>query len=341
MGFRRSASDVCLYIKDSDDGSKVFILVYVDDLLVAANSQLKVDEVRCSLEKQFRVKHQPVFRQFLGMQISRDRDQRTVTVSQSTYARSVVEQYLADDQKISDIPGTPSVKLRLLAKGTEPALYDVCGKLRFLVDRTRPDMLVATNAVGSGAASPTPEHVRAARRILKYLKGTVESSLTLGGKDALIPLAFCDASYNVDGCSKSQFGYAIHLQRSRANIIRSKTSTTVPHSPCEAEIKAIDETVREIEWLRLLMEEVGHAQIGPTVVFTDSSSSIDQAIEYKNSSRARHYARDLNYLRDMVSKGVVRLLHVPGDENHADALTKDLNYEKFSKFARVLMHGHQ
>lgn len=50
---------------------------------------------------------------------------------------------------------------------------------------------------------------------------------------------------------------------------------------------------------------------------------------------------NLNYLRDMVSKGVVRLLHVPGDENHADALTKDLNYEKFSKFARVLMHGHQ
>jgi hypothetical protein len=51
----------------------------------------------------------------------------------------------------------------------------------------------------------------------------------------------------VDGGRKSQFGYAIHLQRSGANIVRSKTTTTVPHSPCEAEIKAIDETVREIE----------------------------------------------------------------------------------------------
>jgi hypothetical protein len=56
-----------MYIKDTDDGSKVYILVYVGDLLVAADSQSKIDEVRCSLEAKFRVKHQPVFRQFLGM----------------------------------------------------------------------------------------------------------------------------------------------------------------------------------------------------------------------------------------------------------------------------------
>jgi 3-deoxy-D-arabino-heptulosonate 7-phosphate (DAHP) synthase class II len=62
---------------------------------------------------------------------------------------------------------------------------------------------------------------------------------------------------------------------------------------------------------------------------------------YKNSVKGRHYCRDLNFLRDLIKGGVIRLVHVSGYQNHSDILTKDLGYEKFASFARTLMQGQE
>ncbi|KAJ1399738.1 hypothetical protein B484DRAFT_305006, partial [Ochromonadaceae sp. CCMP2298] len=72
------------------------------------------------------------------------------------------------------------------------------------------------------------------------------------------------------------------------------------------------------------MEEIGLEQTEPTVVYSDSLAGINQLSAYKNSSKARHYCRDLNYLRQMIDEGVVRFEHIAGDENRSDALTKNL-----------------
>jgi hypothetical protein len=339
QGFTRCASDTCLWTRTTAEGARVFLLLYVDDIVIISAKQRLINEVKFFLDQRFKMKHQGPLSHFLGMEIVRDRANRLVTVSQSLYARAIVQEFLQEGATASDIPGTPSVKLRLVQKGTESLLHDVVGKLRYLADRTRPDLLTAVNALGSGAAQPGPEHVRAAKRVLRYLKGTPESSMILGGKQSIVPLAYCDASYTAEGDSRSQFGYAIHLNESGANIARAKTGTTVPHSPCEAEVKAMDEVVREIVWLRVLLEELGQPQEGPTLIYSDSTAGIDQISAFKNSSKARHYVRDLNYLRESVERGVVRFEHIGTDENRSDMLTKDLGYEKFSRFAREIMGG--
>jgi hypothetical protein len=338
-GFTRTASDACLWTKTLPCGGKVYIMIYVDDIVIASGEQGAVDAVKAMLDKRFKMKHQGEIVRFLGMEISRDRENRLITVGQSVYARSVVDEFLGAGAKPSNIPGVPSLKLRLAPKGSEDPMHDVVGKLRFLADRTRPDILTAVNALGTGAAQPGPEHVRAAKRVLRYLKGTTESAIVLGGKCSMVPLAFCDASYTADGDSKSQFGYSVHLHNSGASIIRSKTGTTVPHSPCEAEVKAMDEVVREIIWLRILLEELGFPQLEPTLVYSDSTAGIDQISAFKNSSKARHYTRDLNFLREAREGGIVRFEHVGSDNNRSDMLTKDLGYDKFSRFARAVMRG--
>jgi hypothetical protein len=75
------------------------------------------------------------------------------------------------------------------------------------------------------------------------------------------------------------------------------------------------------------------------MVYTDSTSGIDQLSAYRNSVKGRYYCRDMNFLRDLIERGVIQLEHIPGEDNHSDLLTKDLAYDKFSKFARVLMQG--
>jgi hypothetical protein len=162
-GFTRCTSDVCLYTKRYENGEVAYIMTYVDDLLLAARSQSIIDEIKRMLEGRFKMKHQGVVTQYLGMGIKRDRENRTISVSQSVYARATVDKYLTESATVSDIPGIPSVKLRLVEDGDERPLHDIVGKLRFLADRSRPDLLSAVNSLGSGAAKPSKEHVRAAR----------------------------------------------------------------------------------------------------------------------------------------------------------------------------------
>jgi hypothetical protein len=173
--FSRCTVDVCLYTKTLESGETIYLMLYVDDLIIAAKSQSSINQTKALLESRFKMKHQPNVSQYLGMSIVRDRENRTITVGQSVYARAVVQQHLEESAMESNIPGVPSMKLRLSEGGDERPLHDVVGKLRFLADRTRPDLLSAVNALGSGAARPSKEHVRAARRILRYIKGSVES----------------------------------------------------------------------------------------------------------------------------------------------------------------------
>jgi hypothetical protein len=175
--------------------------------------------------------------------------------------------------------------------------------------------------------------------VLLHLKETVQSRLALGGRQGRIPLGYCNASYTADGDSKSQYGYNLHLHGSGANVVKGKTFTTIPHSPCEAEVKATDEITKEVFWLRVLLKEAAFEQLGPTVVDSDRIAGIDQVGVYKNSSKARHYCRDLNFIRAAIADRVVRFEHISGDLNRSDALTKNLGYKKFSRFARLLMRG--
>jgi hypothetical protein len=89
----------------------------------------------------------------------------------------------------------------------------------------------------------------------------------------------------------------------------------------------------------VLLEELGQPQEGPTLIYSDSSAGIDQISAFKNSSKARHYVRDLNFLRESVERGVVRFEHIGTEDNRSDMLTKDLGYAKFSRFAREVMRG--
>jgi hypothetical protein len=91
--------------------------------------------------------------------------------------------------------------------------------------------------------------------------------------------------------------------------------------------------------LRVLLEELGFPQLEPTLVYSDSTAGIDQISAFKNSSKARHYTRDLNFLREAREGGIVRFEHVGSDNNRSDMLTKDLGYDKFSRFARAVMRG--
>jgi hypothetical protein len=157
------------------------------------------------------------------------------------------------------------------------SLLPITGKLRYLCDCTRPDLMLATGEISKGGAdSPSDAHVCTAQKILRYAKQTADRALILGGSKRLDLFAFCDASYHTDDDSKSRLGGCLFLGlKSGAFYSYSKSSTLVTQSSTHSELLSHYDTTNFVLHCRQILEFLGVGQTGPSIIYIDSQSSID------------------------------------------------------------------
>jgi hypothetical protein len=122
------------------------------------------------------------------MHITRDRLARTISLDQSKYLRDILAKYGMADSNPSSLPMYPgflaglvhmtSPPLTVVAKDVYPSLL---GSLHCAAVCTRPDVSTALNILGSAHASPTDAYMQALKKVLRYMHGTIDMRLTLGG----------------------------------------------------------------------------------------------------------------------------------------------------------------
>jgi hypothetical protein len=83
-GFKRSLYDSCVYIKFVDE-SPIYLLLYVDDMLIAAKSKIDIVNLKAQLSSEFEMKDLGAAKKILGMEISRDRKYAFLFLSQHSY----------------------------------------------------------------------------------------------------------------------------------------------------------------------------------------------------------------------------------------------------------------
>ena len=150
-----------------------------------------------------------------------------------------------------------------------------------------------------------------------------------------------DANFVTGYDGKSQLGFAFFLNLNSGTILaRSKKDTTVSLASTESEIKAIEQACIDATWLRGFLQDVGFMQLGPTVLYTDSASSIIMSESNNNSSRTGHIANKISFINQCIEDGSIKFKFVNSEENVADALTKLLPKQKLAKFRQTLHHGH-
>jgi hypothetical protein len=176
----------------------------------------------------------------------------------------------------------------------------------------------------------------------RYLKGTISASMSYGGMNQEIKLfGYCDASHLPHGDSKPRLGYCFFLNNESGSILsRSFKDKSVSHSSCESEIKAIDETVRQAIWLRGFLSELGFPQLEPTVIYTDSQSAKTLIDSFNIGNNSAHLVMRLNYLHEVVERGVIALKFIDTLNQVADILTKPLNVQSHEHFKDILFSGH-
>jgi hypothetical protein len=191
----------------------------------------------------------------------------------------------------------------------------------------------------NGSPHPSVKHYDVAKDILRYVKSSMKDKLTLGSDSPIILEAYSDASYITTGNCRSRLGGCLFLGTDSAAIHSfSKNDTTVSHSSCEAEIKAIDLTIKAVMHVRDVLSFLNEEQVNKTTIYTDSKSSISLLETLKSNNNTRHINVRIHFIREALETQQIQLKFIGTDENVADGLTKPLEAPKFSKFKKRLLN---
>ena len=218
------------------------------------------------------------------------------------------------------------------------------GKLVYAMVGTRPDIAFAVSQCSRFFSNPGKLHMKAARHIVRYLKGTTNIGLTFGkntGPEPLKPYAYCDSDWaQCLDTRKSTSGYVIMLNGAAVSWI-SKRQPTVALSSAEAEYVTACFAAQEVQFIRQTLDELGLLTCKePTTIFCDSQSAMHM-IKNPTSGRAKHIDIKAHFVKESHERGYTRFEYIQTDSNAADVLTKGLSPKPRPRNFEMLSPGKE
>ncbi|CAI7854492.1 unnamed protein product [Closterium sp. NIES-54] len=312
LGFAPSTADPSLFLRTDTSLLPFYILVYVDDLVFATADTAGLTHVKSELQKRHTCTDLGELRSYLGLQITRDRAQRTITLTQSHMVHQVLQHFdftysspqatpLSTRHSLSALPSDESVE----PSGPYPELV---GCLMYPMTCTRPDLAYPLSILARYVAPGRhrPEHMAAAKRVLRYLCSTSGMGLVLGGRRPVVLTGHADASWADDQATqRSSHGYTFSLGSGSVSW-RSTRSSSVLSSSCEAEIYAGAMAAQELRWLTYLLIDLGEQPRSPPVLYIDNKAMLALCREH----RLEHIALRYFLARELQQRGQLRLAYV-------------------------------
>jgi hypothetical protein len=309
----------------------------VDDFLIFTNDSKMQSDLLNDLGKVFPMKDLGQAHYCLGVRITQRPDEKVILLDQRENISRLLKRFGLSDAKPVSTPLETGSKLVKRAEGeeqTDAPYREAVGCLIHISQVTRPDICYAVGLVSQFCADPTEAHWRAVKRIMRYLKGTMDLQLKFNGKDRTPVEGFSDADWGgcLD-CRKSTTGYV--FKTAGASISwNSKKQPTVALSTTEAEYMACSAACQEIKWLLNLAELPSVNMSRPISLFCDNQGAVLLSANGIQHKRTKHIDLRHHFIREVVCDGLVVIKHVPTAEMIADILTKNLPVEKF-RFCRA------
>ena len=334
MGMTISHADESLYIfKAEVDGKPTYILVYVDDLMLAG-SKCMLAKIYEQLRSVLQIVNRGEAKHFLGMEIIRDRANGTLWLGQSENAKKLLMQFGMAEAKGRKTPMDAKLNLRTFEGTADPKTLQnyqsLIGSLLYLANCTRPDLAQPVGVLARFMSNPSEEHMAAAKQVLRYLAGTMDMGImfTRDGSDQI--LGYCDADYAGDlDKRRSTSGY-VFLRSGGAISWSSKLQPTVALSTCEAEYISASHAAREALWLRNLAGEFD-GQVKQIKIHVDNQGALKLIHHPHAHQRTKHIDVAYRFVQDRVERGELKCDYIRTDLMVADCLTKAVPMQKLSE----------
>ncbi|GJT96875.1 retrovirus-related pol polyprotein from transposon RE1 [Tanacetum coccineum] len=336
-GFVCSRADTSLFVF-TKDSCIMYLLVYVDDLILTGNNESLLTSFTTRLNQEFAIKDLGDLSYFLGLEVSYTND--GLFLSQAKYATDVLTRAaLLDSKPVS----TPLAANEVFVTGgslfANPTLYrSLVGALQYLTI-TRPDLSYAVNQASQFLHAPTDAHFQSVKRILRYVKGTITYGLIFRRPHSNSILGYSDADWaRCIETRRSTYGYSIFLG---GNLVSwsAKKQPTVSRSSCESEYRAMANTAAEIIWITHLLRELHALPPDRPTLLCDNKSALFMSQNPVSHKRAKHIDLDYHFVRELVASGKLYTKFIPTKLQVADIFTKSLPRPQFEYFRSLLRLG--
>ena len=312
-------------------------------MLYGGNSRTLTSEFKFAIAVRFKVTHQGPVAWLLGMEITRNRELRSIKVSQGKYIMDILKRFNMESCNPVTIPMAPGDRLTAAEK-TEAELaamenrpyQSLVGSLLYATVCSRPDIAFAVISLTRFMSAPSESHWEAAKRVLRYLRGTQDKGLIYGEINNF--LGYCDADWAGDTVSRrSTTGYCF-IVNGAAISWSSKLQVTVALSSAEAEYMAAAAAVQEVVYLRRLIKVIKVVNdLPPTLLLEDNQGCLALIKNPVFQPRTKHIDTKFHFIRQRVEDGEAIVEYCPTKDMIADIFTKPLERVSFTRFRDGVM----
>ena len=325
IGFTPSLHDPCLLFQGVGS-DRVYVLVHVDDALVVGKSGA-VKAAKRAIASKFAMKDLGAAKYYLGLEIRRASGE--ITLCQQHYAESVIKRFGMEDGNPKVTPLEVGLQLSKSDgdKLVSPTLFqEIIGSLMYLACDTRPDLSHSVSMLSRFMSAPTMRHLEASKRILRYLKGTVDYGIRFAKSEGQgVLLTFSDSDYAADVDKRRSTSGMVITYNGAAVMWFSKLQTVTAASTTEAEYISAASATKESLWLRKLLGEIS-GKSEPVHLFCDNQSTVELIKQRTagRSGRSKHIDTQYHFIRTRYQRGELCIAHVESANQAADMLTKQL-----------------
>ncbi|CAI7889770.1 unnamed protein product [Closterium sp. NIES-53] len=348
LGFAPSTSDPSMFLRTDTTLPPFYVLVYVVDLVFATGDTEALAHVKSELQKRHTCTDLGELTSSLGLRITWDRAQRTITLTQSHMVQQVLQRF---GFTYSSPQSTPQPTGHSLSAPPSDESYIghglvLGGRARVVLtghaDASWVDDLTTqqssegyTFSLGSGSVS---------WRSVKY----IGHGVVLGGRARVLLTGHADASWvdnltthRSSSCEAEIYAGAMAAQELRWLTYLLTDLGEAPRSPpvlssCEAEIYAGAMAAQELRWLTYLLTDLGEVPRSPPVLYVDNKAMLAFCQEHRLEHRTKHIALRYFLARELQQRGQLRLGYVASQANTVDVFTKTLQPCDHQRFCTVL-----
>ena len=353
IGLKKFEGNQCLFYMRRNK-HLIIILVYVDDsIMIGVRSDL--DRIIAAIRKcGLTLSVEGKLNDFLGCSILRAKDANECWILQPHLIHKLKENF---GEKVKDnrTYGTPGSPRKIIRKSTDKDVKLVgekqkeyrsgVGSLLYLLKHSRPELSNPIRELSKAMHEPNTDHVKELLRVIQWVIQTPTIGLKMKpevDKDADGNVIWkikgmCDATWGSDpDDGRSISGYIIFLN-SVPIAWKSKTQASVVLSSAEAEYVSSTEMVKEMLWIKQMLEFLELKIELPMKVYIDNISAIHMVRNNIGNSRTRHMNIKVHFVRDLHEDNIIEYIFLRSEENTTDILTKNPTRQEFERHAPKLV----
>jgi hypothetical protein len=327
LGWHQLKADAGIYSREID-GKQCFLAVYVDDIIIAADTLEVVSIIKSEIRQRFEIKDNGECQEVLGMCVSQNREEGWVAIDLSGRKLAFLEEEFPGSRAKARTPMSPGLVLPPKvphASVAEVARYRrILGHLLYFARAMHPEMLYAVCRLAEFQTGPSREHFDALEKVCRYLRYVSDAKLVLRCQDKTLKV-YSDADLaGTPESSRSTSGYVIFMGEAAVDFASKRQAKTV-RSTAAAEVSAVGLASTALMDIMALIKELrGEECIKPVRILCDNMATVYNIGNGRTPPCERHIWLQHNIALETEERGDSKVEHVGTKMNTADVFTKAL-----------------